>query len=546
MRDSHAIVGLEVTGRRYTGEASTLVPPALKGAVGAHGFLPHGGFGETTSLFEDETLFFTTRVFRDLPGEGSKTGIPRLISAGRVSRTLPIDPLAPARIRRSFGDARVVNGDNGLDAWLTTFDIRNRAVTGYLGDCREPSGNFTRVFTSTMLEYRRTQQDILFEINDPLSFLDELFQPATYGGGGGLDGDSAVTGRRRPTGYGYVTGASPVLISRGDNLYQINDGPINAVDAVYEGGVAFTATTPTADYANLDELLAASVGAGEYATCLALGVFRIGTNLEGLVYGLHVDFQGALRLSDSVFLTEHGEVMLDMIRNRAVNNVEGVNEDSFGTLQSGDIGYYDSGENDKTLSEVLNELVLSCGAGLTYDSNTELTAISIATGETLVADQTFAGGVPRQGTTEIPDLTPTDNLRVSYARTASPAERSQIAPGATDEKEAELTREAIEFVAVASVDVPLTPETIPTLPTYFRNFSDAQRVGNNVVATLAARQIQPRLIFGSEAKTSIPGTVLSISSPLFSSRATYTGLVYTQEIALDAQPKITVVSLGAQ
>lgn len=122
-------------------------------------------------------------------------------------------------------------------------------------------------------ELRVSLQDDSFRLEVPL-------QVNTYGGNGGIDGGEDLIGKPKPLCYGHVRNVSPPLVSPNHYLYQVHDGPVQAITAVYSRGVALT---PGSNYATSALLLAASITSGQFATCLAEGMFRVNFVLDGEV-----------------------------------------------------------------------------------------------------------------------------------------------------------------------------------------------------------------------------------------------------------------------
>lgn len=96
---------------------------------------------------------------------------------------------------------------------------------------------------------------------------------ATYAGTGGIDGDAGVKGRLKPQSYGYVFQVDPPLIDSANLIYQWHDRAVSAVITVKIGGVAWT---NMGDHATYAALVAATLTNGQFATCNALGIFRLG------------------------------------------------------------------------------------------------------------------------------------------------------------------------------------------------------------------------------------------------------------------------------
>lgn len=94
-----------------------------------------------------------------------------------------------------------------------------------------------------------------------------------YGGTGGADGDADIKGHIKPIGFGNCFNVTPKLINAQNLVYQVSCTSILAIDAVKDGGVPLVATGDHATYAALE---AAVLDLDEFATCLALGLFRTG------------------------------------------------------------------------------------------------------------------------------------------------------------------------------------------------------------------------------------------------------------------------------
>jgi len=107
-----------------------------------------------------------------------------------------------------------------------------------------------------------------------------------YGGTGGADGDASLAGRIKPLALGSPFNVSPVLINATGLIYQVSCTSVLAIDAVKDGGAALTFD---ANYATYALLAAATVAAGHYATCTALGLFKIGA---AAVYIITADVRG--------------------------------------------------------------------------------------------------------------------------------------------------------------------------------------------------------------------------------------------------------------
>jgi hypothetical protein len=121
--------------------------------------------------------------------------------------------------------------------------------------------------------------EIDFESDD--RWLDEVLLD-TYAGTGGLEGPDELEGTVKPLLLGAPRFAPGVLIDAVNNVYQLSAyGAIEAVEAAYDRLSCLGASS--GDHADLTALLAASIANGSWATCLALGLVRLGAPPDGQV-----------------------------------------------------------------------------------------------------------------------------------------------------------------------------------------------------------------------------------------------------------------------
>lgn len=122
-------------------------------------------------------------------------------------------------------------------------------------------------------------------LRDRLAELDRPLQTARYGGTNalpaGTDGTADdLKGQPKPRVYGVVKNVAPVLVNTSRLIYQIHDGALQAVGAVYDRGAALTAG---AAYASEADMQANAPSAGQYRVWLAGGMVRLGSLPTGQV-----------------------------------------------------------------------------------------------------------------------------------------------------------------------------------------------------------------------------------------------------------------------
>lgn len=115
---------------------------------------------------------------------------------------------------------------------------------------------------------------------------DEPFQvsvlASAYAGNGGAEGAPDLKGRPKPWLFGRAVGIEPVLINAVDSVYQVSAyGPVSAITGCFERGASFG--PPAGDHADYAALVAAPLQPGQWATCLAQGMIRLGAPASGLI-----------------------------------------------------------------------------------------------------------------------------------------------------------------------------------------------------------------------------------------------------------------------
>lgn len=102
-----------------------------------------------------------------------------------------------------------------------------------------------------------------------------------FAGTGGIEGPADLTGQVKPLVLGNAKFCKGVLIDAVDNVYMVSNGAVQAVVAVRDRVAALGASA--GDHADLAALLAAGIAPGSWATCLALGLVRLGAPPDGRI-----------------------------------------------------------------------------------------------------------------------------------------------------------------------------------------------------------------------------------------------------------------------
>ncbi len=174
-------------------------------------------------------------------------------------------------------------GNELIDDWLglafSTVTIRT------VDNANQALAQATVRFVGTVDQLVSTKAFEQFDvqIRDRLSDLDKPLLTSKYAGtttsyGLGAEGEADLKDKIKPKIWGTVNNAPCLQVNVYELIYQVSDGAVNSI-VVYDGGLALTSA---GDFGSLLSLTSASLIPGQYGTCLALGLVRLG----GVAYGL--------------------------------------------------------------------------------------------------------------------------------------------------------------------------------------------------------------------------------------------------------------------
>lgn len=142
--------------------------------------------------------------------------------------------------------------DGSIDDWLLARDWVGRDVALYLGSIDWPRAQYRRIWSGVTSNFGLSGTNVFtFEVRDTQHLLNQPCIVATLASG-------PDAGKPSPMAYGVCLNVTPALIDATAHTYQVHDGPIQSVDAVYQDGVSvgFTSDAPNGRFS----LSSAAVG----------------------------------------------------------------------------------------------------------------------------------------------------------------------------------------------------------------------------------------------------------------------------------------------
>ena len=340
-----------------------------------------------------------------------------------------------------------------------------------------------------------------------------------YGGNGGPDGDPSLASQIKPLAIGAVFNISPVQINATGLIYQVSCSAVLAIDAVRDGGapLAFSA-----DYATYALLAAATVAPGAYASCIAQGLFRLGSApvyliaadvrgdndaINGLSYP-HTRAQIARRIA-----TGRGNIRLKDPDQLDLAALEGLEQRQTATL-----GYYFNREITKAAA--LAEVMAGCLGWWTMRLDGRLAVGQIE--DPATAAPLFSLSYPGDGATgeirvDEPAMTdyrpPRRTTLMGWSRNYTVMASNQIA-GSVAQSQAAIWRQETRFT---SSDDPWVAAGYPTAPVVsivggFAEEAAAQLEGDRQMRLLRTRREVFEIAVVMDPFADVVGRVINVAN----------------------------------
>lgn len=232
-----------------------------------------------------EVLRFSSQNFTTEPSDTPPNAYydARVVNPASISRNMFSNGTTSGASRVGYGTVELSNIDGALD-YLLPYSFDGRSLVIKIGVEGAAFSTFTTVLNGTMEQIEFTFAKATILVRDKLAILDKPLQTTLYSGNNslpaGVEGVADIAKKPKPLLFGQVFNIQPIMVNSSKLIYQINDGAIASIDAVYDRGVPliFHADEPTIADMELHD-----PPAGKYTTCLASGYIRIKTVPSGLL-----------------------------------------------------------------------------------------------------------------------------------------------------------------------------------------------------------------------------------------------------------------------
>lgn len=437
------------------------------------------GTGLRTDYFASEA--WTTEP-GDVPADRSFDG--RVVGGLSLSRQIGTNAFGAfaGLVGRSIGDIELHNADGGLDD-LTDRAVDGRRVTIKSGIVVEdsngrrrlrspsnpaaPYADFGLLVSSRGDSFSWAGSRVRLSMRDSLQEYRARLQTVVYAGTGGADGGETLTDKAKPLTWGRAFFVPATLIDAGRAIYQVHDGPISGIDAIYDRGVALDggAVVIAGGY---QALAATSAPLGGFAVAPDVGMFRLGSPAAGdiladvrggLLTELLVDY---VTWDDGTLFTDYtgwgdstpgpgyvetaGQILLAILmrsgRFSLTDHVDWGSLEELHRTQPAPIGVHFAAGSSTTIEQALSAVAISAGAWVGPDrlGKTQAQRLAAPRSSTpVVFDERAIIDVRRL---DLPYNVPPRGWTIRYRKNWGGAKRAaDIAGNVPDERRADLQAE---------------------------------------------------------------------------------------------------------
>lgn len=233
------------------------------------------------------TFYVSSRAYTTNPSDtpANANFVPAMTDPGSLGVNVYGDGRTAGYGSLQIGQLQLANNDGRFDVWIN-YGFDGRPVVLRLFTEGTPYASMPIIFTGTVDGPPEvTRKTLTLRLKDKQQVLELPACTNRYGGTNvlpnGVDGVAGdLKGKRKARAYGVVLNITPDCVNTSLQTFQVNDGPVADIQAVYDKGAPYT---KGADHATSALLNAATITAGYYDTCFAEGMFRLNASLAGTI-----------------------------------------------------------------------------------------------------------------------------------------------------------------------------------------------------------------------------------------------------------------------
>jgi len=306
---------------------------------------------------------------------------------------------------------RYGNGDwNKLD-WV------GAPVSLWIGEVDKPFSDYRQFFTGTLSGLKNTQGTAELALRTVEGQIDVPLLSKRYAGTGNSEGSTGLKGALKPRAHGVCYNVTPVKVDDALLIYQVHGyGAVQDIPAVYE--YAQELAPALADVATWAELAAYTLVPGQWISCKALGMFRLGGRPDKL---LTADVIGGA--VDGVAPTTAGDIIVQLLKEASVGDPR------IGDMSALDMDWCLYATADATIADTIKQAALDAGGWVFPDRNGVWQCGRWATDKPVLELRSDRTAEPLvQSINELNVTDPTWKVNFNYARCWTVHSESDISP----------------------------------------------------------------------------------------------------------------------
>lgn len=420
----------------------------------------------------------------------------------------------------SAGAIKVLNGDGSLDD-LTNYYWGGRSVRVYAGSREFRRNQFSKIFDGLCRDVEASEDELIINLSDKSVLLETEFEQNLYDGTGDLEGGDDIANTPKPLAFGECKNVAPILVDAANLIYQVHDGSLQSIDAVYDKGVELT------NAGNVSDITSTSVSAGYYKTQLNGGYIKLGGTPSGQIT---VDLKGD---NSDTYITHPVDIADYLIRNKlGENSFDDTNIDA-GALNSlkSEItlstGLYISKRT--SLKAMLDELLVPVHMYWTFTRQGMFTAglFSPPSDPVLTID---SNDIDEEGFELLKIIDPAWRITVGYSKAWTVQKESDLATAATTDFR---TFNSEEYRVVISENRQIRGKTLSAREVTFNTLLDNQADALEFLDRLEELYNYKRRVFK-----------IKVLSPLFQVYLGQTVFLQMDRYGLDAGQNFLIVNIS--
>ena len=263
--------------------------------------------------------------------------------------------------RVGYGALELVNLDGGLD-YLADLGIDGQPISLIFGSMsRKGAPVWETVLVGTVEQPAIGWSSVTLRLRERQAEFAKPLSAATFAGTNalpaGLEGVDDIKGNTKPVCFGKVFNISPPLVNTSRLIYQVNNGGVQSVDAVYDRGLALT---KGADYSSQADMETTAPSASNFRCWPAGGYFRLGSSPTGIITADVTQGANAAARTTAQLLKQ---VALSM--GIVAGDINATDVTSLDTANAGEVGYWT--DESTNANNAMDDLANSVGAWWGFD-----------------------------------------------------------------------------------------------------------------------------------------------------------------------------------